>query len=103
MPASLPYRRSVTADLPQARRCASVAHGVTCTPELLSQETEQRGFSQAMRHAVAGGGGIGGVTPAANRFCQLARWRIRKMSQPTNANRPAGSVTSMNQPITPSE
>src|SRR5439155_7753609 len=101
MPASLPYRRSVTADLPQARRRVSVAHGVTCTPELLSQETEQRGFSQAMRHAVAaGGGGIGVGAPAPNRFCQLARWRIRKMSQPTNANWPSGRVTSINQPIT---
>src|SRR5262249_2558002 len=60
-------------------------------------------FHKQCAHAVAGGGGIGGGTRTANRFCQLARWRIRKISQPTNANRPAGRVTNMNQPITPSE
>jgi hypothetical protein len=53
--------------------------------------------------AVAGGGGIGGGTPAEVRFRQLPRWRIRKTSQPAKANKPPGILTSINQPITPSE
>src|SRR6185503_17621446 len=54
-------------------------------------------------HAVAVDGGIGGGVPADMRFRQATRCRMRKISQPTNATRPAGMVTSMNQPITPSE
>src|SRR5262245_6325359 len=53
--------------------------------------------------AVVGGWGIGGGIPAETRFLQATRWRMRKISQLTNATRPPGMVTSMNQPITPSE
>src|SRR6266508_3119016 len=45
---------------------------------------------------------MGGGTPAANRFRQLARCRMRTISQITKANSPPGMVTSINQPSTPS-
>jgi len=53
-------------------------------------------------HAVVTGGTGGGI-PADIRFRQAKRCRMRKISQVTNASRPPGIVTSMNQPITPSE
>ena len=61
-----------------------------------------KNLERANSHAVAGGG-IGGGTPEEIRFRQAARCRIRKISQPTKANNPPGRLTSINQPMTPSE
>ena len=67
------------------------------------QNKRRTNLERANSHAVAGGGGIGGGTPAEIRFRHVARCRIRKINQPTNANKPPGRLTSINQPITPSE
>src|SRR4029077_18556963 len=62
-----------------------------------------KNLERANSHTVPGGEGIGGGIAADMRFRQTTRCRMKKISQPANATRPPGIVTSMNQPITPSE
>src|SRR6476620_4520871 len=76
----------------------SCALAVFGQPLVLSER-----FRRRSAHAVVGGEGIGGGIPADLRFRHATRWKTRKISQLANATRPPGMVTSMNQPITPSE